>query len=130
VDNLGITILLLLVFVVISTPIICICKKLNIVKFHIISILIIIIAITLGAYWPHLYIDIRLELMGFNFNGMSDAERTMNVAPELRAEATKIYWSSMGVGWPLTAMLWAIMLLPYPTVVWLLALFYKKTTRR
>lgn len=115
-DNLGIAILLLLVVVIICTPLICAYKSLGIIRFHVISITIIIFTIVLGSYWPHLYIDLRLELMGFDFQGMSDLERALNVAPELRAEATKLYWSNMGVGWPLTAVLWIIMWLPYPSL--------------
>jgi hypothetical protein len=31
--------------------------------------------ITAGAYWPQFYSAVRLELLGFDFEGMSDTER-------------------------------------------------------
>lgn len=78
----------------------------------------IIFIVCWSAFWPYLYTDIRLQAMGFDFHGLSDAERVRNLAPSLRGEATELYWSGMGVGWPLTAILWSIIFAPYPLVVW------------
>jgi hypothetical protein len=126
VDNLGYAVLVMLLTVIVFTPIYCAYKKLSFIKLNLMCIPIISIVCALCAYWPHIYTDIRLSLMGFDFNGMSDAERSINVTPDLRDEATRLYWSNMGVGWPLTAILWAIIFLPYPTAIWLLAMLYKK----
>ena len=48
---------------------------------------------------------------------MSDAERAQNVAPELRDEATRLYWSKMGIGWPLKAIFGMIVVVPFLSVV-------------
>jgi hypothetical protein len=64
--------------------------------------------------------------MDFDFDGMSDVERARNVAPELRELATKLYWSHMGIGWPLKAMIGMALLSPYPTAVWILSLVLRK----
>jgi len=45
-----------------------------------------------------LYADLRLYQIGFNFDGMNDAQRALNVSVELKDEATKLYWSNMGIG--------------------------------
>jgi MFS family permease len=71
------------------------------------------------AYWPHLYQDIRLEMLGVDTLGLDDAERVRNVAPENREEAIALYWSLMGVGWVLQAIFISVLVVPYQLVVWL-----------
>ena len=66
--------------------------------------------------WLHFYTDLRLNLMGFDFDGMSDIERTRNIVPELQAEATKLYWSHMGIGWPLKTIIGIIVMSLYPSL--------------
>jgi hypothetical protein len=71
-----------------------------------------------ATYWPHFYSHYRLEQIGFDFAGMNDVERVRNVLPEMRDEATMLYWSNMGVGWQLKAIFGIAMFALYPTVVW------------
>ena len=119
-DVLGKCISAFLALLIFAIPVYLAPKKYSFIKFYLMSLAFIIALLFVAAYWPHLYIDLRLQAMGFDFHGMSDAERTRNVAPELRDKATELYWSGMGVGWPLTAILWAIILIPYPLVIWLI----------
>lgn len=103
---------------IVATPIVVVSKGYGVVRVNIVSLPLICSLIALAAYWPHFYSDLRLELMGFDFEGMNDAERARNVLPELREEATTLYWSNMGVGWPLRMIYGIALFLPYPTVVW------------
>jgi hypothetical protein len=119
-DVLGKSILAFLALLVFAMPVYLALKKYSFIKFYLISLAFIIPLLFVAAYWPHLYTDLRLQAMGFDFQGMSDAERIRNVAPELRDKATELYWSGMGVGWPLTAILWVIILSPYPLAIWLI----------
>ncbi len=80
----------------------------------------------LGAYWPHFYTDLRLDLLGYDSLGMSELERLQNVSPEMRDKATQLYWSNMGIGWPMKAIIGMVILLPYPLIVWLFGFSYKK----
>jgi hypothetical protein len=68
-------------------------------------------------------------MMGVNFDGMTDSERTQNVSPELREEANKLYWSLMGVGWPLQAIFGTVLVAPYPSAVWLIVFGVKRYKR-
>jgi len=99
-------------------PIVGVSKCYGFVRLNAISLPLICFLMTLVAYWPHFYSDLRLELMGFDFEGMSDTERARNVLPETREEATALYWSNMGIGWPLKAIFGMVLFAPYPTVVW------------
>ncbi len=72
----------------------------------------------------------RLDLMGYDSLGMSEVERLQNVAPEMHEAATNLYWSNMGVGWPMRAILWMVILLPYPLIVWIFGFSYKKLIKR
>jgi len=83
-----------------------------------------------GAYWPHFYTEVCLDLMGYDSLGMSETERLQNVVPEMHEEATQLYWSNMGVGWPMKAIIWMVILLPYPLIVWLCGFGYKKSIIR
>lgn len=118
-DTLGKIIFVSLALAIFAMPIFFVFKKYSFTKFYLVSLATIIAVVFFAAYWPHLYTDLRLQAMGFDFQGMSDAERARNVEPSLRDEATELYWSGMGVGWPLTAILWAIILMPYPLLIWL-----------
>lgn len=68
------------------------------------------------AYLPDLYASLRLDYLGFDFDGFSDEERLRNIAPELKDEAIKLYQSRMGIGWPLQAIAGAILLIPYQII--------------
>ncbi len=129
-ETLGFIVELLILMIIVFTPIVCVCKNYSFVKLYLVSALIISFMLIVGAYWPHFYTDVRLDLMGFDFDGMSDAERGQNVAPEMREEATKLYWSNMGIGWPLKAIIWMVILLPYPLIVWVFGLAYNKLKNR
>ena len=65
------------------------------------------------AYWPDLYASLRLDYLGFDFDGWSDKDRVRNIAPELRDEAIKLYQSRMGIGWSLKAIFGVVSLIPY-----------------
>lgn len=115
---------------IIVTPVFCVLKNYSFIKLYLVSTSLISLMLIVAAFWPHFYTELRLDLMGFNFDGMSDAERAKNVAPELRAEATNLYWSNNGVGWPLKAIIWMIILLPYPVLIWLIGFAQKKLSNR
>lgn len=125
-DTLGIAVILVLVFVIFTAPVYGCIKGFSFFKLYVLIFPIMAAFIVFASYWPHLYSEIRLELMSFDQEGLSYEERTINVDPSLREEAEKIHWSGMGVGWPLTAMLWLVFLFPYPSVVWLVSLLVKK----
>lgn len=116
-EALGIAIQLGLLSAIVAIPIIGVARGHGFVRLNAISLPLICFLIALTAYWPHFYSDLRLELMGLDFGGMSDAERARNVLPESREEATALYWSNMGIGWPLKAIFGMVLFAPYPTVV-------------
>jgi hypothetical protein len=69
--------------------------------------------VSFSAYWSDLSVTLRLDYLGFDFDGWSDKDRVRNIAPELRDEAIKLYQSRMGVGWPLKAIFGVVSLIPY-----------------
>ena len=79
--------------------------------------------------WPHIYVDFRLEELGYNQLGMAESERLENVDPAFHEEATGLYWSNMGLGWPLQAILIFVFILPYPSVMMLLILIKRKVLK-
>ena len=117
-EILGIVVHFALLAAIVVVPIIVVSKGYDFLWTNIISLPIICFLLVLMAYWPYFYTDFRLELMGFNFDGMSEAERVRNVLPELREEAKELYWSNMGIGWPLKAIFGIVLFTPYPTVIW------------
>jgi len=125
-ESLGIAIQLLFMLIMVAVPVYCAFRRFSFLKLNLVSIPVVCLMISIGAYWPHFYADLRLYLMDFDFDGMSDVERARNVAPELRELATKLYWSHMGIGWPLKAMIGMALLSPYPTAVWILSLVLRK----
>jgi len=129
-ETLGFIVELLILTTIFFTPIVCAYKNYGFVKLSLVSAPIISFMLIVGAYWPHFFTDVRLDFMGFHFDGMSDVERVQNVAPEMREEATKLYWSNMGIGWPMKAIIGMVILLPYPLVVWLFGLGYKKVKNK
>jgi hypothetical protein len=80
------------------------------------SFIACVLLVAFLAYLPDLYADLRLDYLGFDFDGWSDKDRVRNIAPELRDEATKLYRSRMGIGWPLKAIFGAVLLIPYQIV--------------
>jgi hypothetical protein len=68
------------------------------------------------AYLSDLETSLRLDYLGYNFNGWTDEERLRNIAPEFRDEAIKLYRSHMGIGWTLKAIIMAVLLVPYHIV--------------
>jgi hypothetical protein len=77
------------------------------------SLITCLLLVSLFAYLPDLYAHIRLDYLGFDFNGWSDEERVINIATEFRDEATKLYRSRMGIGWTLQAIIGAVLFIPY-----------------
>ncbi|GAA0706054.1 MULTISPECIES: hypothetical protein [Vreelandella] len=129
-ETLGIAISLVMAGLIIATPIYCVAKSRSFIRLNLISIPIIFTLVIAGAYWPHFYKDVRLEMMGLDFDGMSDEERTRNVTPEQKEEAIELYWSLMGIGWPLQAIIGMVLVLPYPSTVWLVGFGAKRVFRR
>jgi hypothetical protein len=82
------------------------------------------------AYWPHMFKDIRMDALGVDVWGMNDSERNRNVALEHRAEATELYNSLMGVGWPLQAIIISAAGLAYQCVAWIGAVIFKLCAQR
>ncbi|PHJ60929.1 hypothetical protein VF14_15895 [Nostoc linckia z18] len=80
------------------------------------SFMTCVLLVTLLAYLPDLYAEMRLDYLGFDFNGWSDEDRLRNIAPEFRDEAIKLYRSIMGIGWILKAIAGAVLLIPYQIV--------------
>lgn len=129
-EALGIAIQLGFLAALVAIPIIGATKGYGFVRINAVSLPLICFLIALIAYWPHFYSDLRLELMGFDFDGMSDAERSRNVLPAMREEATALYWSNMGIGWPLKAIFGIVLFAPYPTVVWGCGVLVKHIRRK
>ncbi|MBD2255675.1 hypothetical protein [Nostoc parmelioides] len=80
------------------------------------SLMTCVLLVTLLAYLPDLYAEMRLDSLGFDFNGWSDEDRLRKIAPEFRDEAIKLYRSTMGIGWTLKAITGAVLLIPYQIV--------------
>jgi hypothetical protein len=80
------------------------------------SFIACVFLVSLFAYLPDLYADLRLDYLGFDFDGWSDEDRVRNIAPKFRDEATKLYLSRMGIGWTLQAIIGAVLLIPYQIV--------------
>lgn len=78
--------------------------KLMTPSYFIISVISIVLAVLLISYGPHLYKDLRLLWLGVDLEGLSDAIRNKSVLPHNVEEATRLYGSLMGIGWPLQAM--------------------------
>lgn len=109
--------LFLLTFI--AVPIICAFRGYGFWRTNLIAIPLITLLITLWAWFIPFYDDFQLWVIGFDMMGMSDAERLRNVDVALHARAQVLYQANMGIGWPLKAIMSAIMLLPYPSVVWI-----------
>ncbi|WP_263420000.1 MULTISPECIES: hypothetical protein [unclassified Tolypothrix] len=80
------------------------------------SFMTCVLLVTLLAYLPDLYAQMRLDYLGFDFNGWSDEDRLRKIDPEFRDEAIQLYRSIMGIGWTLKAMIGAVLLIPYQIV--------------
>ena len=117
-DILSILIQIFLLVLIIGCPIITVLKGYGYIRVNIISLPLIFIFLCLIAYWPQFYTDLKLELIGFDFDAMNDTARTINVSQELKEEAIRLYWSNMGLGWPLKAMLAMVFLIPYPSIIY------------
>jgi len=110
---------------ILSFPIFIVRKNYRFIKTNFISIPIISMLIALGAISPHFFKDIKLWKMNVNIEGVTAAERTKNVKPELRAEAEELYWSLMGVGWPIPAIFWIILMLPYTSIIFGIKILFR-----
>jgi hypothetical protein len=80
------------------------------------SLMTCVLLVFLLAYLPDLYAELRLDYLGFDFDGWSDEDRLRKIAPELRDEAIQLYRSIMGIGWTLKAIIGAVLLIPYQIV--------------
>ncbi|MBD2212992.1 hypothetical protein H6G27_24395 [Nostoc linckia FACHB-104] len=93
------------------------------------SFITCVLLVSLLAYLPHLYAELRLDYLGFNFDGWSDEDRLRKIAPELREEAIKLYRSTMGIGWTLQAIIGAVLLIPYQIVASALVFMVSKSKK-
>lgn len=93
---------------------------------NLISLPIIFAGFLIISYWPHFYADARLEMLGYDFEGMNLDERLKSISPEYHQEARKLENANMGIGWPLQAMFMSAFTAPYPTATYLLIKLYRK----
>jgi hypothetical protein len=93
------------------------------------SFITCVLLVSLLAYLPHLYAELRLNYLGFNFDGWSDEERVRNIPPALRDESTRLYQSTLGIGWTLQAIIGAVLLIPYQIVASGLVFMVSKSKR-
>ena len=125
-EALGYVILFGLVLLLIVLPIYFPLKYSFIVSFFASSL--VSFAVVVCIYWgADAFVDLRLSIMGYDLNAMSDSERLENVPLERREEANQLYQSRFGVGWPLSAILAMVFIVtPYILVASTLVTFYKK----
>lgn len=93
---------------------------------NLISLPLIFAGFLMISYWPEFYADARLEMLGYDFEGMNLDERIRNIEPAFRAEAIQLAGANMGIGWPLQAMFMSVFTAPYPTAAYLLIKLYRK----
>ena len=67
--------------------------------------------------WDDFYKFLRLTLLNFDFDGMSDDERVRNVSPDQKNIAIDLYWSNMGIGWPLKVIFLMFIATPYSIII-------------
>jgi hypothetical protein len=91
-------------------------KRKSLLLCGLISLYVCALLVSMFAYWPHLYADLRLGYLGFDSDGWSDNDKVRNVPPEFQDEAIKLYRSTMGVGWPLQALVVMALLVPYQAI--------------
>lgn len=89
----------------------------NIILGAFLSLMICLLLVVGLAYLPALETSLRLDYLGYNFDGWTDEERLRKIAPEFRDEAVKLYRSHMRIGWPLQAIMGVVLLIPYHIVV-------------
>lgn len=121
---------LTLMLFAIAVPVFCVLKGYRFFKTNLISIPIICAIVILGAYLADAYPLIQLHFMGFNFDGLSDAERLSAVEPASSALATELYSSIFGIGWPLKAIFAMVMVSPYPAAVWIVVTLAKSVIKK
>ena len=116
-ETIGFLVTSLLLIFIAASPAVAVANGYGFVKGLVVSLPICIILIITLYWWNDYYPDFRLEMMGFDFNGVSDSERLRNVPLELQAKATKLYYSRFGIGWPLKAIFGMVLVTPYILVV-------------
>ena len=125
-ETFGIIIQIGIFVTIIISPIIILRKNKSFIKTNLLAIPIISLLVIIGSYWPHFYKDIRLVSMGVNVEGMNKAERTINVEPELKEKAEELYWSLMGIGWPLKAIFGIVLFVLYPSILYIVNRAWKQ----
>jgi hypothetical protein len=97
---------------------------------HLSSLALGLAILSAYAYWPHIFVDLRLGLLGYEQGGMNESERSAGVAPEYRVVAAHLFNSTMGVGWPLRVAALLAVYVPYSLVAGFLGLLLFKSGRR
>ncbi|MDN7131660.1 hypothetical protein JNO04_04735 [Halomonas sp. MC140] len=125
-EFLGYVTLFFLLSLVAVTPIYFSLFKYGFVK-SILASVIVCSVLVVCIYWgSDVFADLRLSMMGYGINGLSDFERLEGVPLEMHKEATQLYQSTFGVGWPLSAILaLSIFVAPYILIIVSFATFYK-----
>lgn len=83
-------------------------------------ILLSIAGSTFLAVSPHVYKDVRLDMLNLDTNAMNDRDRYAKVSPSNQKEARQLYNSLGGVGWPISAgFIFVFLSLPFSLIVWL-----------
>jgi hypothetical protein len=101
----------------------------NLLLSSFLSFMTCILLVSLLAYLPDLYAEMRLDYLGFDFDGWTDEERLRKIAPEFRDEARQLYRSIMGIGWTLKAIIGAVLLIPYQIVTSVLVFMVSKSKK-
>ena len=102
-ETFGHAITLLLIILIILIPVYLFRKEYGFIKSMAFALPICVLLFIVISWWVDIWPDIRLGLMGYDLYGMSESERLANVPQELKEDATRIYLSRFGVGWPVKA---------------------------
>ncbi|MDH5832315.1 hypothetical protein [Luteimonas kalidii] len=97
---------------------------------HLVSLALGLAILSAYAYWPHIFVDLRLGLLGYDQGGMSQSERSAGVEPEHREIAAHLFNSTMGVGWPLRVAVLLAVYVPYSLAAGFLGMLLFKSGRR
>lgn len=83
-----------------------------------------------AAWWGDASINLKLDFLNFNFDGHNDQARLANVTEQNKEHAKALYYSQFGIGWPLKAMFFSILAIPYYLLIFLLHLAYIKFKKK
>lgn len=123
---LGSTISLSIVALLIITPIFLYRLRLNVFVNFFLALIVSFFLVVSLSWFNDIFPDYRLSKMGFDISGISHEERIEEVPVELRQEATKLYNSRFGVGWPVKVIFGMFIVFPYNLFILLIYKIYQK----